>query len=185
MKLQFKQLGKNQWLIILLIGVLLVIIALPTEEKENKTTEDTTVIEQTVQDKNEMEEYQKKMEQQLEALLSQMEGVGKVQVMVTLSGSSEMVVEKDVPQVQSQIQEGDASGGSRTTKENTWEESTVYLQKDGDSIPYVIKELVPKVEGVCVIAEGGGNGTVAKNISEAVQALFSIEVHKIKVMKMK
>lgn len=185
MKLQFKQLGKNQWLIILLVGVLLVIIALPTEKKDSKTEKETTVIEQTEQNKDEREEYQKKMEEQLENLLSQMEGVGKVKVMVTLCGSGETVVEKDVPQVQSQIEEGDASGGNRKTKENTWEESTVYLQKDGDSIPYVVKELVPQVEGVCVIAQGGGNGTVAKNISEAVQALFSIEVHKIKVMKMK
>lgn len=185
MKLQFKQLEKSQWFIILLVGVLLVIIALPTEKKDSEEKKDATVIEQTAQSKDEREEYQKKMEEELEALLSQMEGVGKVKVMVTLNGGSETVVEKDVPQVQSQVEEKDATGGNRTTKENTWEESTVYIQKDGDSIPYVVKELTPQVEGVCVIAQGGGNGTVAKNISEAVQALFSIEAHKIKVMKMK
>jgi stage III sporulation protein AG len=39
------------------------------------------------------------------------------------------------------------------------------------------------VEGVVVIAEGGGNAVVIKNITEAIQALFDVDTHKIKVMK--
>ena len=50
--------------------------------------------------------------------------------------------------------------------------------------PYVVKELEPKVQGVVVIAEGGGNPAVQQNILEAVQALFPVEAHKIKIMKM-
>ena len=42
----------------------------------------------------------------------------------------------------------------------------------------------PKVTGVLVIAEGGGNTKVKAEILEAVQALFGIEPHKIKIMKM-
>ena len=34
-KLSWKQLGKNQWLIILLVGVLLVVVALPTDKKKD------------------------------------------------------------------------------------------------------------------------------------------------------
>lgn len=183
-KLAWKQLGKNQWLIILLVGILFVVITLPTKEKEEtggKTTQETQV--ETAE--NNWDHYRETVEKQLEELLTQVEGVGKVQVMVTLAGTGEMVVEKDIPQTQSQVEEGDSSGGIRTTKENSWEESTVYVQQDGNSVPYVVKELVPDIEGICVIAQGGANGTVAKNISEAVQALFPIEVHKIKVMKMK
>ena len=47
-----------------------------------------------------------------------------------------------------------------------------------------VQELEPRVEGVIVIAEGGGNAQVKQNILEAVQALFSVEAHKIKIMKM-
>ncbi len=46
------------------------------------------------------------------------------------------------------------------------------------------KEMTPKVEGVLVVAEGGENAKTAKNISDAVLALFPVEVHKIKVVKM-
>ena len=47
-----------------------------------------------------------------------------------------------------------------------------------------MKELEPEVEGVIVIALGCGNASVKQNILEAVQALFPVEAHKIKIMKM-
>ena len=36
-----------------------------------------------------------------------------------------------------------------------------------------------------VIADGGGDAVVARNLTEAVQALFGVEAHKIKIMKMR
>ncbi|MEI3220461.1 MAG: hypothetical protein V8S08_13640 [Lachnoclostridium sp.] len=48
----------------------------------------------------------------------------------------------------------------------------------------MIKEISPEVEGVIVIAEGGDNPVVIQNISEAVQALFGVDTHKIKIMKL-
>ena len=46
------------------------------------------------------------------------------------------------------------------------------------------KVLAPQVEGVAVSAEGGGNAKTVQNITEAIQALFGIEAHKIKIVKM-
>ena len=46
------------------------------------------------------------------------------------------------------------------------------------------KTLAPQIEGVLVLAQGGDNAVVSANITEAVMALFGIEAHKIKVMKM-
>ena len=53
-------------------------------------------------------------------------------------------------------------------------------------LPFQIKykEITePEVEGVIVAAEGGNNAKTAADITDAVVALFGIEVHKIKVMK--
>ena len=50
--------------------------------------------------------------------------------------------------------------------------------------PFIAKETAPQVEGVLVVAEGGENAKTVKNISDAVLALFPVEVHKIKVVKM-
>lgn len=41
------------------------------------------------------------------------------------------------------------------------------------------------VTGVLVAAQGADNSVVSRNIVEAVMALFQVEAHKIKVMKMK
>lgn len=42
-----------------------------------------------------------------------------------------------------------------------------------------------KVCGVVVVAEGAGNASVNARISDAVKALFSIDVHKISIVKMR
>lgn len=184
--------GKEQLLIMLLVGILLLVIVFPTKDS-NKMSEKEKNTEEAVESKSsslvsadQLDAYVNKKEEQLEKMLACVEGVGRVQVMITLKGTKESVVEKDSPQAQSKITESDSSGGTRETSENSWEETTVYIQgTDGSTVPYVSKELEPEVEGVLVIAEGGGNASVTKNICEAVQALFSIEIHKIKVMKMK
>lgn len=42
-----------------------------------------------------------------------------------------------------------------------------------------------KVNGVLIAAEGADNYVTVENIQQAVMALFQVEAHKIKVMKMK
>ena len=122
------------------------------------------------------------MEQRLESLLSSMDGVGEVKVMITLASSSEQIVEKDSPVSRSSMTEADSAGGSRSSQEVDSGEATVYVtDNDGEKIPYVVKEISPRVEGVSVVAAGGGNAYVQKNIIEVIQALFGIEIHKIKV----
>ena len=76
------------------------------------------------------------------------------------------------------VQEGE-SGGKNTSSSET----AVYANGNGEETPYVKQELSPRIEGVLVIAEGGDNAVVIENITEAVQALFGVDTHKIKVMK--
>ena len=42
-----------------------------------------------------------------------------------------------------------------------------------------------EVTGVLIAAEGADDSVTVQNIQEAVMALFQIEAHKIKIMKMK
>ena len=48
----------------------------------------------------------------------------------------------------------------------------------------MVKEMQPEVEGILIVAEGAGDETVVKEITYAVQVLFDVPVHKIKVAKM-
>ena len=44
--------------------------------------------------------------------------------------------------------------------------------------------LYPQVEGVLVSCEGAGRGSVNAEITEALQALFDLDAHKVKVLSM-
>lgn len=158
--------GKDQLLILVLLGLLLAVIAVPAEngQEESEKPEEETV---RAADSSEAD-YCSRLEERLEALLSRVEGVGQVEVMLTLEGGREKRVEKDA-----------------AVSEQESREETVYEELSGrERTPYVTLEINPKVEGVLVIAEGGGNSRIRQEILEAAQALFGIDAHKIKIMKM-
>lgn len=110
---------KNKWMLILLVGILLVILAIPTTKTTNSSKETSFIG---------YEKEETYLESRLENTLAQMQGVGEVHVMIT-------------------------------------------FQKDETP------------EGIVVIAEGGENAVVVRNITEVVQALFHVDSHKIKVIE--
>lgn len=181
---------RDNLLLVILGGVLLFIIALPTGEKNVEESQNTKVAyEETgmmpgTQQKTKTEDFARGLEEQLEVILAQMSGVGKVKVMITLKSSEELVVEKDEPVNRSNTNESDSAGGNRIITQVESGETTVYSNAGGNSEPYVIKTISPTVEGVVVVAQGAGDGTVNQNITEMVQALFGVEAHKVKVVKM-
>lgn len=129
------------------------------------------------------EDYAGYLEEKLRQTLSGMAGVGRVSVMITLASSEELVVEKDEPVSRTNTTDSDSSGGSRSIYEVENKPQTIYRTQSSDSEPFVVKTLLPRVEGVVVVAEGAGTGSVSKSITEVVQALFDLEANKIKVVK--
>ena len=142
---------------LLLAGLLLLIIALPTGGEEEQDGGD---IQEDRSQSGEEQDWETRMENRLVQVLEQVQGVGKAEVFLTCEGTQEKIVEKD-------------------------ETETVYERDSrGNQTPYVSEERYPQVTGVLVVAEGGDNPVVIKDIQEAVQVLFQVEAHKIKVMKM-
>ncbi|MCM1113202.1 MAG: hypothetical protein NC399_08125 [Muribaculum sp.] len=129
------------------------------------------------------EDYAAAQEKKLAELISAIEGVGRVEVMLTFLSSEELVVEKDAPTVRSNTVERDSEGGNRTVSQFETGDSTVYRSSSGNSEPYVVKTLNPRVEGVVVVAEGAG-GAVNSSIVQIAQALFGVEAHRVVVLPM-
>ena len=183
------ELRKDQLLILFLVGILLLVIAIPAGTRgKNNTGVRKNVSASSVEDMENMSQsdYTVYMEERLEQILSQIDGAGQVKVMITWKSGSEKVIEKDQESKEENVSEQDSQGGSRTTSSRDMQETTVYnsdSSTSGMQKPYVSKELSPQAEGVIVIASGGGDAVVVKNITEAVQALFEIDTHKIRVMK--
>lgn len=192
--------NRNNLFAVVLAGILLMVIALPVdsgrnraETQENVQTTDAEAIGITdsaneitgVSIDAETEQYVTSMEQKVEELLCGMDGAGKVKVIITLQTSVEKIVEKDMPVARSNTVEEDSQGGTRSVNTMDSDEKTIYSTEGSTSVPYVVKTVSPKVEGVLVLAEGAGNGTVSKNLSDAIQVLFGIEAHQVKIIKMK
>lgn len=129
--------GKEKILIVLLIGILLMVIAIPVkdESKNNNSfigSQDTNndMYTNWLKDYNsDITSYSTFIEEKLKNILSKVEGVGEVNVMVKINEDE-------------------------------------------------------SIEGVIVVAGGGGNGTVSASITSAIEALLGIPAHKIKVLKM-
>lgn len=196
-RLKGKKIKKDQILILFLLGVLLLVIAVPGGKKDEG--DGTTVYsgdeEVSLSGQASEREYISGLERNLERVLGQMEGVGEVTVMITLKESAEKVVEKDISVSGETVSEEDSQGGVRKTENENRGETTVYygdgglggLQGSSSSgtgqNPYVRKERTPRVEGVVVVAGGGDDAVVIQNITESVQALFGIDTHKIRIVK--
>ena len=111
------------------------------------------------------------LEEKLEKALSQVEGAGKVTVVLTLEESAKQVLAQD--------EEG--SWGSNETRR---ESSTVLLGR-GSGLQEVVplQELGPRYRGALVVAEGGDIPQVRLALCEAVSALTGLGADKISICK--
>lgn len=170
-----KKMDKTKWMIIGLSGILLLVIALPTDSGRKNEELVLNPQEQGNSQQEQVTTYKKQLAKDLEQALACMDGVGKVRVMITFQDSGEAVVEKDV--TKSSNGQGDSQLNSQ------YQESTVYQETDGRE-PYISQKKLPAVEGVLVIAQGGGDSRAKQEILDAVMALFPVQAHKIKIVKM-
>lgn len=189
-KLDIKEIGIEKLAVMFLCGVVLLILSWPQKE-ESKTETMNLAAEYTGENKeyggevvDSTEGYVKRMEERVEDILSQVDGVGKVQVMLTVKTSKEKVTLKDSPYAEDVVKEKDSTGGTRESKSITSEETTILIEDGSGDAPYVLMEIEPEIEGVLVLAENGNIASVKTEIIEAVQVLFHVPSHKIKVMKM-
>lgn len=189
-KLTLKEIGFKRLAVIGLAGILLIILSVPdllSSPGEKKSSEEETKTQSGNGSavKKEEEDYVSSMEKRLSDALTKVQGIGKAEVVITLKGTKERVTLKDTPYKQESVNEADSGGGSRVSSNVEKGDETVLVKSlEGESIPYVVKELEPEVNGVLVIAQGGDNPAVISEINSAIEVLFGIPVHKIKVMKM-
>lgn len=172
--MEIKKLKKEQYLIAALAAVLLVVIAIPVPKEDVQRESD--MIKSI-----EAETDEKLTEQRLKEVLQTISGVGKVEIFITYEDQGQLILEKDETVSEELTEESDGSGGTRKTTTTQTERQTIY---DGNDAPYIIREMEPSVQGVLVVAQGGGNPDTKKKIESTIEALFGLEKHKISIMKM-
>ena len=122
----------------------------------------------------------------MKSVFSKIEGAGKVDVMITISYSGEIVVAEQVKQEETLTTENAQQGDKRNIESKNYENTFVLLEdKDGSSKPLILKEAEPKVEGIVIVTEGGDDIVVKEAMSRAAQALLNVPAHKVEILKMK
>ena len=163
------KLGKDKILIVILAGILLMVISIPVKDRQT-VSENTTSNQESGEATQKM--YEEYVEKRLEDTLSDVEGAGKVKVMVSLKNSSEKILAKDT----------DYSDENSNSTQKT--ETHIFYDTANGNTPYVVMENMPVIEGVIIVCEGGDNKELVSEITNAVYGLLNVPVHKIKVMKM-
>jgi len=162
-------------LVFFLVSIVIIILVGGYIFKEDETVQ--TVGENSNSNFFDSETFEKK----LANILSKIKGAGSVDVMISYQAGVETVPLLDTKDRSTVTQE---TGGdtSRVTEQNDVETSIIFNQeKNGNKNPYISKTIMPKVEGVIVTCDGGGDVTVKADIISAVQAVTGANVNKIQV----
>ena len=153
------------------------------EAKEGDSDSQTAAGKISGTQEDEERRYEKEMEQRVKDILKNVDGVGEVDVMLTLKSSKEKVLHVDRDRSRSTTEEKDSAGGTRKSQTEEMKESSLTTGTSGTQEPVIEKELQPEIEGIIISARGGGSAQVKAEISEAMEALFGLPAHKIKVLK--
>ncbi len=146
-------------LVVILAGVLLMLI--PTDA--DKTETPVAGVEFT----------QPGIDQRLEIILSQMEGIGKVRVMLTVSRGEQTVYIQD--------EDGSTSGDSQTSRR----EAVLITGQDRIQAGLVSHVIGPVYQGAVVVCEGGDEPGIRLQVVEAVCDATGLTADKVTVLKMK
>lgn len=146
-------------MLILLIGIIFMMI--PSKKKTEAMPQNTAL---------EAQEKENELEKRLQEILSQIDGVGKVSVMLTTVTGEETVYQTD---------------GSGYTGESQ-RQTTIIVNRSDRSQYGLIRQVNPPIYlGAVVVCQGGGKSQIKMAVTEAVAKATGLTANHITVLKMK
>lgn len=184
-----KKIENLVFFVVLLIITIVIINLIWNGNKQTTKSENNTISKQLANINNTSANTNNSattdnLAEQLEIILSKIQGVGEVNVFVNYSESSEVVAMYNETTKTSNTEENDTSGGTRKIQETDSQKDIIYQEQNGEKTPITQKIIQPKVEGAIITAKGAGNAEVKTNIIQAVEAVTGLATHKIQVFEM-
>ncbi len=188
--------SQARWLFILLIIALVATLILsllrglnsqPAQDRDAETRVQMSEQVSEASSERPQEEWvqiEKTLSSQLEEILGQIEGAGRVKVMVSLATGPLKEFEKNRQTDERQTEEQDASGGTRLVSEYSESGEVVFYRvSDGREERPVIQQVIkPEIEGVLVVASGADDSRVKLVLLRAVKTLLRIDSHQIEIV---
>ncbi|MBR5537062.1 MAG: hypothetical protein IKU58_04100 [Clostridia bacterium] len=116
------------------------------------------------------------LELRLQAILEDMDGVGKARVLLTVAREGETEYAYDRSESQTVSQE--------SSSQNRQQE-LVTLSENGGQVPVPLRRHGPVYRGAVVVCEGGDRAAVKLAVTEVIQSLTGLSADRIVISKMK
>ncbi len=137
-------------------------VSTPNSSSNNNSTNDDNVNLEI----SSSQEYVNYLENKLESVITNVKGVGEVNVIITLEKGFEYIY----------VTEDE----TRTTSNGTTITTSTIILVDGQ--PVLQEEIYPIIKGVVVVAEGASDINVKMNILTIVQTVIDIDNSKINII---
>ncbi len=119
-------------------------------------------------------DIERELEQRLEKLISQIDGVGGVTVMVTLESTSTRVFAEET---QSESNSSDSADSSSKSSSSSTE---IVLAGSGKE-PLETARICPKIRGVAVVCAGAADPVVKEKIANTVSGVLNVGISRVSV----
>lgn len=176
------------FIIILIITIIVINMIINTDEKskvyDNQLIDANKKLASTTNQEDLNYQIQDNMVLELEEILSNISGVGNVEVMITYAQTSKTMPVYNEEGTQESTEETDSQGGTRKVNKTDTKKEIIYEETD-DGKKLITQSIIsPVVEGAIITAQGANNATVKANIIQAVGAVTGLATHKIQVFEM-
>lgn len=148
-------------------------------------TDDKKELDKKVDEKNKAQVNQESeqasqvsLEQKLKKILTQIDGAGELDVMITFEASEAIEPAFNSNSTMEKTEEKDTKGGERTITTSS-ENKTMITSNSNE--PIVIKTTEPKIKGVIVVASGASDPKVKETLYSAVQTALQISGHQVEI----
>ena len=131
--------------------------------------EDSTV-EAVSNDTDETEAFRLSTEHQLRDLLESIEGVGSCEVMLTVEGTTEYVYAENISRY---------TDSSPDRQSDKCDNDIVIVEHGGDKQALIKKVIHPRISGVVVVCDGGGDIKVNERVLKAVSTALNISSSRV------
>ena len=165
--------------LVILVVTLIIINNILKDDEKMKNENNSNTIKLVKAEESNIEES---LEIRLEKILSQIEGVGEVDVLITYSQTSSINPLYNENRSISTTKDNSNENNSKITETQSISKE---ILTDNSSNPIIQTTVSPKVEGAVVIAKGASNTTIKANIISAIEATTGVASHKIQVFTMK
>ena len=124
----------------------------------------------------------KAMEDNLQSILSQVAGAGKVEVEIHLADAGQTDYANNVNTDKKTTTQKDSGGGTNVTSDVSENDQVVMNQSGAAGTPVISRKLAPQVDGVLIIADGANNPSVRAALSQAAVVALHVAPYEVLVL---